>query len=56
MYFADDGTSKIGRITTTGTISEFSLPKFGTPNIIVQGPDGNMWFTDIANQSIIRMQ
>jgi len=37
---------KIGRLTTTGEITEFPTPRpFATPAGIVVGPDGNLWFT-----------
>ena len=36
---------KIGRITPTGTITEFPLPSpDGQPRAIAAGPDGNIWF------------
>jgi virginiamycin B lyase len=41
-------TTNIGRITTSGTISEFPLPASDTNNGvygITAGPDGNLWFT-----------
>ncbi len=37
---------KIGRITTTGTISEFTISKI-EPFGITPGSDGNIWFTAI---------
>jgi virginiamycin B lyase len=42
--------SKIGRITTTGKISEYSKGLSGSsgPGDIVAGPDGNMWFVEIS--------
>lgn len=33
----------LGRITPSGTISQFDLPAY--PHALVAGPDGNMWFT-----------
>jgi virginiamycin B lyase len=47
--YADPG--RIGRITTTGTIDEFSdgmTPNSG-PLGIVTGCDGNLWFTESAD-------
>ncbi len=36
----------IGRITTTGSITEFTAPPtLASPEGIVTGPDGNLWFT-----------
>jgi streptogramin lyase len=41
---------KIGRISTTGAITEFTIltgaDPNGTPNGITTGPDGNLWFTE----------
>ena len=45
-------SGQIGRITTSGTITEFTLPGGGTrlttphPTDITTGPDGALWFTD----------
>ena len=47
---ANPGTSYglIGRITTTGAISEFSLPiQDSDPLSIVAGSDGALWFTEV---------
>jgi virginiamycin B lyase len=51
----DTGQSLIGRITPAGEITEFPIPElveeypdrrdYGEPNYIVQGSDGDMWFT-----------
>jgi virginiamycin B lyase len=46
LWFTERGPDKIGRITTSGEISELPLPTpesrpFGIP----AGPDGNLWFT-----------
>lgn len=40
--------SKIGRITTSGAITEYSknLASSSTPTAITRGPDGNMWFDE----------
>jgi streptogramin lyase len=37
-------TTRIGRITTSGSFTEFSTT--GQPVGIVAGPDGNLWFTE----------
>jgi streptogramin lyase len=42
--------SLIGRITPSGTITEFPLPNAGgVPWGITGGPDGNLWFTESGN-------
>ena len=52
---------KIGRITTAGTITEFTLPtgasKVTTPLVggIAAGPDGALWFTDSRLRKIGRL-
>jgi virginiamycin B lyase len=50
------GSSKIGRITTSGKITEYSSldPKSG-PTGIVAGPDGNMWFVETATNRLGRV-
>jgi streptogramin lyase len=43
----------IGRITPSGTVSTFPLPTTGSNvDSITAGPDGNLWFTDYANELI----
>jgi virginiamycin B lyase len=56
LWFTAEGTNKIGRITTTGTITEFAVP---TPNSapvgIVAGPDGALWFTELVGNQLGRI-
>jgi len=46
MWFTEWNADKIGKITPSGTITEYSLPSGREPYDIVKGPDGNMWFTE----------
>jgi hypothetical protein len=47
MWFTEQDTDKIGRITLDGNISEFDVPTInGYPFAITSGPDGNLWFTE----------
>jgi streptogramin lyase len=53
MYFVDAGNNAIGRITTSGTFTEFTTGLSATPFAanappfgITSGPDGNIWFTE----------
>jgi streptogramin lyase len=46
LWFTEYGTGMIGRITPTGTITQFGPTWHGGPWDIVNGPDGNLWFTD----------
>ena len=44
LWFAVTGSNKIGRITTNGIITEFTIG--GSSFDITVGPDGNIWFTE----------
>jgi hypothetical protein len=57
MWFTDDGTPAIGRISSDGTFTEFThgLPAGAVPDAIVAGPDGNMWFSDNRGVAIGRI-
>ena len=46
---------KLGRVTPTGTVTEFPLPANNAIASIGAGPDGNVWFTDTGNHSIGRI-
>jgi streptogramin lyase len=46
VWFTELDASEIGRITPTGTITEFPLPSGSRPVDIAAGPDGNLWFTE----------
>jgi hypothetical protein len=49
LWFTEQGTNKIGRITTAGMITEFStLTANSGPFGITAGPDGALWFTGLA--------
>lgn len=43
MWFTEPNVQQVGRITTNGTITEFSVP--GVGEAITFGPDGNLWAT-----------
>jgi len=47
LWFAENGASKVGRITTDGVVTEYPLPTgHGAPISITVGPDGALWFTE----------
>jgi streptogramin lyase len=46
LWFADASAGTVGRITTAGTITNFSPGSGHFPTGIAPGPDGNLWFTD----------
>ena len=47
LWFTENARSKIGRITTAGAFTEYTLlnPNHYLPNAIAAGPDGALWFT-----------
>ena len=48
--------NKIGRITPTGTITEFPIPTASSQPVgIAAGPDGNLWFTEYNGDQIGRI-
>ena len=50
MWFADanPASAGIGRITTSGTITEYATPTHGTEIVsLTLGPDHNIWFAEI---------
>ncbi len=48
--------NKIGRITTSGTITEFLVPTANSfPIFITKGPDGALWFTEAFANNIGRI-
>lgn len=67
MWFTEYGADRIGRITSDGTITEFSIgitPPSGpaaadfrdsAPRSIVTGADGNLWFTEQSADRIGRI-
>ena len=53
---ASVSASRIGRITTSGTITEFPLSSAGSaPYSIAAGPDGALWFVEVAAARIGRI-
>lgn len=49
LWFTEEKAKQIGRMSTTGTIiAQYPIPKSSTPNQIIQGVDGNFYFTDTA--------
>ena len=56
LWFTENGTNKIGRMTTTGTLTEFPIPTANSgPFDITPGPDGNLWFTEFKSGKIGRI-
>ncbi len=55
LWFTDaDTDSSIGRITTSGVVTQYTDPTIDFPHSITTGPDGALWFTN-SNNSIGRI-
>ncbi len=51
------GGAKIGRITMSGKITEYSnLDQGAQPGAIIQGPDHNMWFLERGTNKLARLR
>src|SRR5581483_8338356 len=48
LWFVENRTDKIARITTSGAITEFPLAPHSAPYWITTGSDGNLWVTEIG--------
>jgi streptogramin lyase len=47
LWFTEGLRPKVGRVTTSGQVTEFDLPNpDASPSEIAAGPDGNLWFTE----------
>jgi streptogramin lyase len=56
LWFAEDTGNRIGRITPSGTVTEFNVPTaHSNPEGITAGPDGNLWFTEYTFDKIGRI-
>src|SRR5438876_4943936 len=48
LWFTERSSNRIGRITTTGVITEYTIPTANSgPQAITVGPDGALWFTEL---------
>jgi hypothetical protein len=55
LWFTNSGNASIGRITTTGTVTNYTGTGISAPSGITAGPDGALWFTNYLNNSIGRI-
>jgi virginiamycin B lyase len=52
LWFTEYGTSEIGRITTTGTITEYVLPEGSKPEGIAAGANDSLWFSEYGTSKV----
>lgn len=55
LWFTDELSGRIGRMSTGGSVTEFTPPVGSLPRDIVAGQDGNLWFTDYIGNNIGRI-
>jgi virginiamycin B lyase len=57
LWFTEEGANQIGRITTSGAITEFPLTATPSsePRAIIDGPDGALWFVQPGPNDVGRM-
>src|SRR5689334_10280839 len=56
LWFTENATNQVGRITPSGSVQEFPIPTSGSdPAGITVGPDGNLWFTEFFGDKIGRI-
>jgi virginiamycin B lyase len=57
VWFTEQNTNKIGRITTSGVITEFAIPTSNSVpyGITTAGPDGALWFVEEGGNNIGRI-
>lgn len=53
VWFTEYGGARIGRMTTSGTATEFSSGVLTNPVKIVEGNDGNLWFGYAASSKTL---
>ncbi len=53
IWFTEEDGNKIGEVTDTGTVTEYSIPTSASgPGGIAMGRDGNLWFTEFTGNKI----
>jgi streptogramin lyase len=55
LWFTEYFAGQIGRVTPSGTITEFAVSPTSSPDAITKGPDGNLWITDAGTNKIGRI-
>ncbi len=56
LWFTDSGDDKVGRITTSGAVTEYNAPTANAqPYGITVGPDGAIWFAEWVGDNLGRV-
>ncbi len=54
LWFTDQGTGKVGKVTPSGVVAEYAGDN-GAPEGIAAGADGNLWFVDHSLHNVDHM-
>lgn len=61
LWFTDEGTNSIGKMTPAGVVTLYAIPSttaqpgMSGPQTIVAGPDGNLWFVEGNSNNIAKI-
>src|SRR3954470_10573964 len=55
LWFTEQAGNKIGRITPSGSVTDFPVSPGSRPTGITTGPDGALWFTELFGGRIGRI-
>jgi streptogramin lyase len=55
LWFTENGSPRIGTMTTAGAVTEYPVPSGSAAARITAGSDGNLWFTEPAGNRIGRV-
>jgi len=55
LWFTNELNNSIGRITTSGTVTNYTDASINQPASIAAGPDGALWWANSGNNSIGRI-
>ena len=55
LWFTNQSSDSIGRITTGGNVTTFTGNGISGPDGITKGPDGALWFTNYYDNSVARI-
>ncbi len=54
VWFADSATNKIGKVTTSGSVTEYASSS-SRPTNIAAGADGDLWFTSSESDTVSKI-
>ena len=55
LWFTESAAGKIGRVTSSGAFTEYTIPGGRDPGYIAAGSDGALWFTEYYANTIGRI-